>query len=297
MKSQRTADLSLMLATFFWGVANVVSDIALGDIDSIQLNAIRFAVAFILAYMFFFRKMKKPSASTLKASAVIGILLSAVYILATEALLYTDVTNVGFLLSMHVIMVPVINRVFRRIRTERKLLLCIAIAVVGLALLTLQGGIGSLRLGDWMALLSTLIYSFDMVYTEVAVAKEDVDPLQLGVFQLGVCAVIFVIAAAITGRSLVITQARPWLCILFLAIFSTAFPFIVQPSAQKLTSVTRVGLIFSAEPVFTAISAFFMIGERLHFTAYLGAFIMLFAIVIMNVELPAKNNVKQQKNN
>ena len=281
-----------MLATFFWGVANVVSDIALGDIDTIQLNAIRFILAFILSYAFFFRKMKKPSRATLKAALVIGALLSIVYILATEALLYTDVTNVGFLLAMHVIMVPVINRIFRKVRTERKLIICIVIAVVGLALLTLRGGVASLRLGDWLALLSTLIYSIDMICTEVFVGKDDVDPLQLGVLQLGVCAVIFVAIALVTGRSLVVTQTRPWLCILFLAIFSTAYPFIIQPIAQKLTSVTKVGLIFSAEPVFTALAAFFMIGERLHFTAYLGAFIMLFAIVMMNVDLPAKKGGK-----
>ena len=288
MKTQRQADLSLLLVTFFWGIANVVSDIALGDIDSIQLNAIRFTVAFLCSYFFFFKKMRKPSAATLKASAVIGILLCIVYILATEALLYTDVTNVGFLLAQHVIMVPILNRVFRKIKTEEKLLLCIGMTLIGLAMLTLKGGSVNMRPGDWMTLASTFIYAVDMILTEVFVAKEDVDPLQLGVYQLGVCAVIFVAIALFTGRSLLVTGTRPWLCILFLAIFSTAFPFIVQPVAQQLTSVTRVGLIFSAEPLFTAVAAFVMIGERLHFTAYIGAVIMLFAIVLMNVELPAK---------
>lgn len=277
-----------MLVTFFWGVANVVSDIALGDIDSIQLNAIRFTVAFLCAFFFFFRKMKKPGVATIKASVIIGVLLCIVYILATEALLYTDVTNVGFLLAQHVIMVPIINRVCRKIKTERKLLFCIGLTLVGLAMLTLKGGAIHMRLGDWMTLLSTSIYAIDMILTEIFVAKDDVDPLQLGVYQLGVCALIFMAIALFSGRSLMVTGTRPWMCILFLAIFSTAFPFIVQPIAQKLTSVTRVGLIFSAEPLFTAVAAFVMIGERLHATAYIGAFIMLFAIVLMNVELPVK---------
>lgn len=280
--------MTLLLVTFFWGVANVVSDIALGDIDSIQLNAIRFSLAFLCAYLFFFKKMQKPAAATLKASAAIGTLLCAVYILATEALLYTDVTNVGFLLAQHVIMVPVINRIFRGKKTGKKLKFCISLTVIGLALLTLKGGSFNMRVGDWMTLLSTFIYAVDMVLTEVFVAKDDVDPLQLGVYQLGVCALIYMLIALFTGRSLAVTGARPWMCILFLAFFATAFPFIAQPVAQRLTSVTRVGLIFSVEPLFTALAAFVMIGERLHPAGYAGAAIMLFAIVLMNVELPAK---------
>lgn len=288
MKTQRQADLTLLLVTLFWGIANVVSDIALGDIDTIQLNAIRFGVAFICAFLFFFKKMKKPNGATLKAAAAIGVLLCAVYILATEALLYTDVTNVGFLLAQHVIMVPILNRVFRKKKTEKKLLLCIAIAIVGLAMLTLKGGVMTMRLGDWMTLLSTFIYAVDMILTEIFVGRDDVDPLQLGVYQLGVCAAVFMVIALFTGRSLAVTGARPWMCIIFLAFFATAFPFIVQPIAQRLTSVTRVGLIFSAEPLFTALAAFVMINERLHFTGYIGAGIMLLAIVLMNVEFPGK---------
>lgn len=277
-----------MTVTAFWGIANVVAGIALTDISSIQLNAIRFVIAFSISYLFFYKKMRPVSKATLKASLLIGLILSGVYIFATEALLYTDVTNVGFLLSLHVIMVPAMNRVARGIKTGPKLLFCVIISFIGLAFLTIGEGGSSfrIRLGDWFAFFSSVLYSLDMIFTEIYVAKDDVDPLQLGVLQLGVVAVAFSIAAAIGRQSLIVSGLRPWLCILFLSIFATAMPFILQPIAQRLTSVTRVGLIFSAEPLFTTIAAYIILNERLHYTGYIGAAIMLLALVVMNINIP-----------
>ena len=49
---------------------------------------------------------------------------------------------------------------------------------------------------------------------------------------------------------------------------------------------TRAGLIFTLEPVFSAIFAFFLLGERLGVKGYIGAALMLMSLVVMEVELP-----------
>jgi len=288
MKTQKQADIALLLITMFWGLANVISEIAIHEMTSFQLNAIRFTIAFTLSWAFFRKKMKHISKATLKASLVIGLLLTGVYVLAIESLYHTDVTNMGFMLSLHVILVPVINFIFRKIIPEKKLIFCICIATVGLGLLTLGGSAMKIRLGDVMAFLSTTLYAVDMICTDVFVAKEDVDPLQLGILQLGVCAVLFMAYVAITGQTLLVTGVESWACILYLAIFATAAAFIVQPVAQSLTSVSRVGIIFACEPAFTSLSAFFIIRERLPLPAYLGAAMMFVSLIVMNIELPSK---------
>ena len=61
---------------------------------------------------------------------------------------------------------------------------------------------------------------------------------------------------------------------------------VLQSVYQKDTTATRAGLIFTLEPVFSAIFAFFLLGERLGVKGYIGAALMLMSLVVMEVELP-----------
>ena len=68
-------------------------------------------------------------------------------------------------------------------------------------------------------------------------------------------------------------------------IFCTGLPFIVQPIAQQYTSAVHVGVIFTMEPVFASIVAFALAGERLLPRGYVGAVILLFAMLWMEIDL------------
>jgi drug/metabolite transporter (DMT)-like permease len=68
--------------------------------------------------------------------------------------------------------------------------------------------------------------------------------------------------------------------IVFLAIFATAFNFTVQTWAQQYTSPTRAAVIFTMEPVFAAIFAFWWGGEVLGSRGYIGAVLILTGIIL-----------------
>ena len=55
---------------------------------------------------------------------------------------------------------------------------------------------------------------------------------------------------------------------------------------QKHTSAVHVGLIFTLEPLFSAIVAFFFAGERLAPRGYVGAALMMLALVTMEAGFP-----------
>ena len=61
----------------------------------------------------------------------------------------------------------------------------------------------------------------------------------------------------------------------------------VKPTAQKYTTPTHTGLIFSLEPVFAALFAFIFVGETLPVKGYLGAILILVGV------LTAKINYKK----
>lgn len=70
-----------------------------------------------------------------------------------------------------------------------------------------------------------------------------------------------------------------WTAILALGILCSACGFILQPIAQKYTSPTRTGLIFSLEPVFAAMFGYWFAAEKLSMQGYAGAALVLLGIV------------------
>lgn len=70
-----------------------------------------------------------------------------------------------------------------------------------------------------------------------------------------------------------------WGAILGLGLICSAYGFVVQPIAQRYTTPEKIGLIFSLEPVFSALLSWLFLHEILGFKGYTGA-ILIFAAVI-----------------
>ena len=114
MDKQKKADLVLVIITFFWGIANLISDYMMGFWAPMQLNAIRFIVAFAVSYLILRRRMKGVSRTTALSAAFVGFLLSLIYLFAMYGLkLASSITTFSFIIAMPVIINPIINLVFR----------------------------------------------------------------------------------------------------------------------------------------------------------------------------------------
>jgi len=68
--------------------------------------------------------------------------------------------------------------------------------------------------------------------------------------------------------------------VLFNAIMASFLVSFIQISVQKHTTPVNAVLIFSLEPIFASVIAYFAIGEVLTKNGYIGAGVMLFAIFV-----------------
>lgn len=284
MTNQKKADAALVMVTVFWGVSYVMSDYALNFLHPFSLCAIRFVIAFFLACLVFYRKMKPVSRETLRYAVLIGSLLTGVYAFTNFGILHTSLTNVGFIVALPVVFTPLINYVFRKIRPSRKLFFVLLLATAGMAMMTL-GDRFVPALGDVLCLIAALCYAGDIVMTEVAVQNERVNALQLGVFILGTVALFMTVLSMFFGQNAEMIDIRVWGVVSLLAIFSTGFAFIAQSVAQQYTSSTHVALIFILEPVFAAAAAYWIAGEVLAPRAYFGAAMMLAAVLWAELDI------------
>ena len=173
-----------------------------------------------------------------------------------------------------------------RIIPERKIILVLAMCVVGMALMTLNEHL-QVASGDIMCLICSLAYAVYMVLIERALKHEDVDAFHLGTFQLLFTGLFMLILTLLFETPCLPQTGMCWFGVIFLSVFCTGACFIAQNLAQQYTSATHVGIIFCLEPLFAAVVAFFLAGEVLLPRAYAGAALMLAGLLIMEVDLPA----------
>lgn len=286
MERQRKADMMLVLATAFWGISNCLTAICLRELQPLTLNAFRFLTAFLVLGVAFRKRIAHASRETLKYSLLIGLSLVMVYVGATYGVLYTSVSNAGFIGAMTVLFTPLFEFLLYRKRPGKKFTFALLLCLVGIALLTLNETLKP-ALGDIICLLVPTFYAVDLMLTEKAVAREEVDPVALGVCELIVVGVVMLALALLLETPRLPSTPVVWASALFLGIFCSGICFIIQSVEQQFTTASHAGLIFTLEPVFSAIFAFFLLDERLGVKGYIGAALMLVSLVVMELDLPA----------
>ena len=286
MSKQRRADLLLVMVTAFWGASYYLSDLCLKDLPPLNLTVFRFGSAFLLLGVIFWKNVVHMNRRTLRYCVLVGLALSGTYVFYGYGLPLTSISNASFVCALPVVFTPVFDFLIHRKRPGRSFGIALVICTVGLALLTLQD---SLRpaLGDLICLGVPICYSIDLLLTEKAVTDPAVDPLGLGVGQLGVVTAITLVFSLLLEKPHLPTTPTIWGAALFLGILCTGVAFVIQSTQQKYTTASHVGLIFTLEPVFSCIVAFFFANERLSARGYLGAGLMLLSLILMEVDVKA----------
>ena len=296
MSKQVRADGILILVTLCWGVSYLLMDISLEELDPFTLNAFRFLGAIAIAALVSFKKIRTVNKTTLKYSLLVGFALVFVYIGATFGVKYTSLSNSGFLCALTVVFTPILAWLFFKKAPGKKLTFVVILCFIGIALLTL-GDDFSINMehlkGDLLCLMCAVAYAADLLLTEKAVSHEEVDAYNLGVFQLGVTGALNLIMALIVETPQAPQTMEVWSAVIFLSVFCTGVAFVLQPVAQQYTTASHVGVIFTLEPVFAAVVAYFFAGEILSFKAYLGAALMLASIFIMEIDFKTLKKKKK----
>ena len=114
-------------------------------------------------------------------------------------------------------------------------------------------------------------YAGDLVLTDRAVHDPQVNALQLGILQLGVVGFVMLGLAFLLEKPCLPQTTAVWGAALFLGVFCSGVGFVIQTVQQQYTSASHVGLIFTLEPVFSAIVAYFFAHEAVSYTHLIGS--------------------------
>ncbi len=267
--------LALLAVTAVWGSTFVVVKDAIEQMPVTDFLAWRFALAAVAMLVLRPRSVVRLSTAGQRAGALAGIALGAGYLLQTLGLQSTPAAVSGFITGMFVVFTPLSAAVLLRQRPTPLAWTAVGLAAVGLGLLSLRGfSIGS---GELLTLGCAAAFALHIV--GLSRWSPSYDAYGLAVVQLVTVAAMCA-AVALPGGIVVPPTPQVWAAIALTSLVATAVAFVVQTWAQAHLPPTRAAVIMTMEPVFGAAVAVLVAGEVLRGRAWLGAVLVLLAMLV-----------------
>lgn len=274
--NSRRAELLMASVSLAWGSSYLLMKIGLDGIGPYNLIALRFGIAFFAMSLIFLPRYRQLSAATLAKGVFTGIILFLIFYGMVNGVNHTTASTAGFLTSTTVVMVLVLECLLKRTLPSKTIVISILLSVAGLFLLTAKDGI-VFDTGAAYCLTGAFFYAvYIIVFARLAKGN---DTLLISIIQLGVASLTGAVFMFLSETPSLPATPTQWGAILGLGLICSAYGFVVQPIAQRYTTPEKIGLIFSLEPVFSALLSWLFLHEILGFKGYTGA-ILIFAAVI-----------------
>lgn len=284
MRSQALrADLLMLITAMIWGSVFVAQQLGMDNVGPFLYSGLRFALASIVllpVLAFMQRRSRQPAAplnrGLLLGGIVMGVALALGINLQQVGLLFTTVTNSGFITGLYVIVVPLLG-LFIGQRSGLGIWLGAGLAVVGMFLLSVGEGF-SVASGDWLQLAGAFVWGIHVLLVGFFASRHD--PLRLAMIQFVTCAIISLALALLLETISLdnIIAAGP--AILYGGIFGVAIGFTLQVVAQQHAIASHAAIILSLEAVFAAIAGALLLGEMLPLRGYVGAALMFAGMLL-----------------
>ena len=255
---------------------------------------------------------------TLIAGLVCGVVLCSASSFQQAGIAYTTVGKSGFITAMYIVIVPVLG-IFLKKKTTWRTWVAVLLAVTGLYLLCIKAGDMSLGYGDLLMLACAFLFAVHILVVDhymndggsegseqtpvpetadrkpAGTITTAIDPVTLSCVQFGVTALIQTVIMFIFEEPRIdaIIDAMP--SILYAGVLSSGVAFTLQIITQKHLAPVVAALIMSMESVFSVLSGWVILGERMSVRETVGCVLMFSAIIL--AQLPGKKiKVKEQKN-
>lgn len=290
-RKQVQAEILLLLAALFWGLAFVPQKIAMAHIEPLAFNAWRFFLGglILVPIVYWFssnseiqpgeeggHRVKFTWRACLPGGAILGFWLFLGAALQQASLLYTTAGRAGFITGFYLLLVPVIGLSLGH-KTNRWTWAGIALALLGLYWLA-DFSEESQLVGDLMVFASAFVFAIQVLSADHLVKRYDA--LKLACVQFLVCGVISGIASLLVEQPSLQSAIDAAWPIAYMMVFSTAIAFTFQLLAQRHAAPSHATVIMSLESVFALAAGWLFLNEMLSGRELLGCGLMLAGMLV-----------------
>ncbi len=282
MAKAARAEFFLALMCLIWGATFSVIRESLAATDPYLYLALRFSLALPMAAVLFRRHLKLHDPRLLRSGLLLGLAMTGGFLFQTVGLAYTTASRSGFITAIYIVLVPLLLALKRRRIPAPGVLFAALLAMGGVGLLS--GGIEAFRGGGWLGLgesltlLSGTFFAVQILLSGSLPTPENQWTLHF--WQIAVVTVLAWICWLLFGSARILPDTQLLISLLFTGMLGTVVAFAFQLRFQRETSAERAAVVFSLEPVFAAVTAFILLGERLGLVELLGGGLILVALLL-----------------
>ena len=214
-----------------------------------------------------------------------GFMLWAACAAQQIGIAHTTASKAGFITALYVVIVPLLS-IFIRKRPSVQIWACVALALIGLYLLCMKTASFRLEYGDAWELACAFFFAVEILLVSYYCSR--VDPVRLSFVQFLVVAILSTILMLLIEHPTVDGLRLALPSILYAGIFSSGIAFTLQIIGQVGVNATVASLVMSLESVFSALSGWLTLHERMSPRELSGAALMFLAIALSQIELPSR---------
>ena len=270
----KLAPWALLAVAAMWGISFVWMKDILDQQDVYSFLTSRFLVAAAAMILLKPKVLKLFTKELVFKGLIVGMALGSGYIFQTLGLDRTTPAITGFITGLYVVVTPVLASLFLKERLTPAMWGYVLLAVLGLAVLSVQGW--SIGLGEIFVLISAVFFAIHIIL--LGSWSKNFDAYALTVVQLIGCALLSAIPATINGY-VAPPDLQVWGVIVFTALFATAIAFVIQTWSQARISTTKVAVILTMEVVFAAVFSVMYGMEPLTLRLAVGGTMFLIAML------------------
>lgn len=291
MKHRTANNLLLALTAFIWGSAFVAQSVGMDHVGPFTFNSIRSFMGGIvlLPVILILRRQSGRTNKNEKNGLLLwiggiccGIALAAASSLQQIGLIYTSAGKAGFITAMYILIVPVMG-IFIGKKAGMKTWIGVALAVAGMYFLCITDGFHMAR-GDFLVFLCAVIFSVHILLIDYFSPKTD--GVALSCIQFFVCGIWCAVPMLISERPKIAEIAGAWMPLAYAGVLSCGVGYTLQIVAQKNTDPTVASLILSLESVFSVLTGWVILGEKLSGRELFGCVLVFIAVIL--AQLPKK---------
>lgn len=287
LKSNTASNFLLLTTAFIWGAGFVAQRAGMEYLEPITFNCARaFLGAISLLFLIGIFKIKKGPNRKMnkweerrylfKAGIICGIALFFASAVQQIGMVYTTASKAGFISSLYIIAVPLLSLLLGR-KVPSTIWLGVFLGTIGLYFLCGKDGITGVGIGDWIIMLSAILFAIHILTIDHFAPK--VDGVKLSCVQ-------FLVVGLISLVPVHFLENPTWGAILacykelfFAGVISCGVAYTFQIIAQKNTNPALASLILSFESVFAVLTGYLILNEVLTTREFIGCFLMFAAVL------------------
>ncbi len=276
------ADLSLIVAAFFWGGGFVAVKDAVSSIAPFYMITIRFGVASLLLTMVFWKRFRKIKRQDIKIGVLVGIFLFLAFAAQTVGAQYTEAGKQAFLTAVNVVIVPFLTWILYKNKLDMYSIIASILCFIGIGFLTLKDGL-SINIGDALTLLCALLFAIHI--TLLGRYAKMVDSIVLTIIQMATTSVMALPWALFFEP---LPQNLPksiYVSMTYMIIFSSMLGFLIQTIAQKYTTPSHTSMMLCFEAVFGSVLAVIFLGDVFTPGMIIGCLLIFVGIIIAETKM------------